>query len=143
MPKYYDCQGTLYISVNCYDCGMTLTSKDVDLLKKFEESLWKRESRFDNDYMRSILAEDFFEFGQSGKIYNLEISLSAPDQEINANLPLKDFAVHQITKDVVLITYISEVRYDDLEVANRSSLWLKTDDGWKLKFHQGTPVATT
>jgi hypothetical protein len=119
---------------------MALSNTDMELLKKFEESLWRRETRFDNGYMRSILAEDFFEFGRSGKVYDLDISLSAPDQDINATLPLKDFAVHQITENVVLITYISEVKYDDLEVANRSSLWLKTDAGWKLKFHQGTPA---
>ena len=61
-------------------------------------------------------------------------------QEIHAKLPLRDFAVHQISNDVVLVTYISEVQYETLEVGNRSSLWFKTQDGWKLKFHQGTPT---
>lgn len=109
-------------------------------LERLEESLWKRETRFDDAYMRSIMAEDFFEFGRSGKIYSIDVSLSAPDQEINAKLPLKDFTIHQIDENVVLITYVSEVQDEELEVGNRSSLWLKTNDGWKLKFHQGTPT---
>ncbi len=109
-------------------------------LERLEESLWKRETRFDEAYMRSIMAEDFFEFGRSGKIYSLDIYLSAPDQEINVKLPLKNFTIHQIDERVVLITYISEVQYGELEIGNRSSIWLKADNGWKLKFHQGTPT---
>ena len=119
---------------------MALNNYDFQKLQELEESLWKRETRFNEAYMRSILAEDFFEYGRSGKIYNIDVSLSAPDQEINAKLPLKDFSIHEIDEKVVLITYISEVQYDEMEIGNRSSLWLKTDNGWKLKFHQGTPT---
>ncbi len=119
---------------------MALENHDIEKLRELEESLWRRETRFNEAYMRSILSEDFFEFGRSGKIYTIGVSLSAPDQEINAVLPLKDFAIHEIDDRVVLVTYISEVRYDELEMGNRSSLWIKTDSGWKLKFHQGTPT---
>ena len=119
---------------------MDLKKDDIEKLRELEESLWKRETRFDDKYMRSILAEDFFEFGRSGKIYTIDVSLSALDQEINAVLPLKDFTVHEIDEKVVLITYISEVQNQELEVGNRSSIWKKTDSGWKLKFHQGTPT---
>ncbi len=119
---------------------MPLTQIEIEQLKKLEESLWISETRFHNDYMNSILSPDFFEFGRSGRIYTKEQSLSAPMQEIHAKFPLKNFEVHQITDDVVLVTYVSEVQYEELEVGNRSSLWLRTLDGWKLKFHQGTPV---
>jgi hypothetical protein len=90
--------------------------------------------------MRTIMAKDFFEFGRSGKIYSIDEVLSAPGQEIKTKFPLKDFVIHEIDERVFLITYISEVQYDELEIGNRSSLWLKTEDGWKLKFHQGTPT---
>lgn len=86
--------------------------------------------------MDSILSPSFFEFGRSGRTYKREETLSAPFSKINAKFPFKDFKVHAITNDVVLITYISEVQYDELEVGNRSSLWLRTTDGWKLQFHQ-------
>ena len=119
---------------------MALDNYDTQKLQELEESLWKRETRFNETYMRSILAEDFFESGRSGKVYSIDTSLSAPDQEIRAKLPLKDFAIHEIDERVVLVTYISEVQYDEIEVGNRSSLWIKSDSGWKLKFHQGTPT---
>ena len=39
------------------------------------------------------------------------------------------------------MTYVSEVLYGDkVERANRSSIWSRHGDGWKLRFHQGTPI---
>lgn len=119
-----------------------ISAEDFEKLKQLEESLWIAKTRFDKKYMDSILSPGFFEFGRSGRIYKREETLSAPQHEINISLPLKDFNVRTITKDVALITYISEVTYDKLEVGNRSSLWLKSLDGWKLQFHQGTPVTS-
>ena len=119
---------------------MKFSDADLQELKKQEESLWRTETRFDHDYMDNILADDFFEFGRSGRVYSKQESLSAPLQEIHARLPLKNFEVHPISDDVALVTYISEVQYDELEIGNRSSLWLKTNDRWKLRFHQGTPT---
>ena len=119
---------------------MALDNSDIQKLHELEESIWKSETRFNEEYMRTIMAKDFFEFGRSGKIYSIDECLSASYQEIGAKLPLKDFAIHEIDEKVVLITYISEVQYDEIEIGNRSSLWLKNEDGWKLKFHQGTPT---
>ena len=119
---------------------MALDNSDIQKLHELEESIWKSETRFNEEYMRTIMAKDFFEFGRSGKIYSIDECLSASYQEIGAKLPLKDFAIHEIDEKVVLITYISEVQYGEIEIGNRSSLWLKNEDGWKLKFHQGTPT---
>lgn len=117
---------------------MQISNEDVEKLKQLEESLWIAKTRFDKKYMDSILSPGFFEFGRSGKTYKREETLTAPFSEIHARLPLKDFKIHAITDGVVLVTYISEVKYDELEVGNRSSLWLKTPTGWQLQFHQGT-----
>lgn len=113
---------------------------DVNVFQLLEESLWIPKTRFNPEYMERILAPDFFEFGRSGNVYSRSEVLSAPYSEINIKLPLKNFIVHTITDSVVLITYVSEVQYDDLEVGNRSSLWRKTATGWQLYFHQGTVV---
>jgi hypothetical protein len=118
-----------------------LTNEDFNILKRLEESLWISDTRFDPEYMDRILSPDFFEFGRSGRIYKREEILSIPCREIRATLPLQDFAIHPITEDVVLVTYVSKVQGDKtLEVGNRSSLWHKTNSGWQLQFHQGTPV---
>ncbi len=119
---------------------MELSNIDYQELQKLEESLWVAETRFDRAYMERVLAPDFFEFGRSGRMYTREKSLSAPAQTINAKLPLRDFAVHLIAPDVALVTYVSEVMYETVELANRSSLWTKGEKGWQLRFHQGTPL---
>jgi len=119
---------------------MDIKKEDFDKLLELEESLWRSETRFNREYMEKVLSPDFFEFGGSGRIYEREDTLSAPAQEIRATLPLKDFTAHFISEDAILVTYISEVEYDTIEIRNRSSLWVKTPAGWQLRFHQGTPT---
>lgn len=121
---------------------MQINNEDLEKLKELEESLWIAITRFDQEYMNRILSPLFFEFGRSGRIYKRDETLNAIYQKINVVLPLKEFHVHPISDDVVLVTYKSEVTYDKLEISNRSSLWLKTSKGWQLQFHQGTPLLT-
>ncbi len=120
---------------------MQIRDEEKETLRQLEESLWIASTRFDFNYMNRILAHDFFEFGRSGRVYQRADTLAIKPQEIKAKLPLKNFAIHLISQDVVLVTYISEVEYEKVEVGNRSSIWSKTEGRWQLRFHQGTPVA--
>jgi hypothetical protein len=120
---------------------MPLLNQDVrEKLYELEVSLWRPETRFDDGYMDKVLADDFFEFGRSGRTYERDVVLGVPAQDIDIELPLEDFAVHSVAENVVLVTYVSNVQYETLEVGNRSSLWVHEDGRWKLRFHQGTPV---
>ena len=119
---------------------MELKQEDFNKIRELEESMWRAETRYDLKYMREVLSPEFFEFGRSGRKYNIEETLSSPKQEINILLPLKDFKVHIISEEVFLITYLSEISGKELLKSNRSSLWKKTESGWRLMFHQGTPV---
>src|SRR5687768_10206192 len=51
---------------------ITLTDEECEALRKLEEELWREETRFDLRRMREIIAEDFFEFGMSGRFYRRE-----------------------------------------------------------------------
>lgn len=117
-----------------------LSEQDRDDLKRLEASLWRKETRFDRAYMERTFAPDFFEFGRSGRTYTRE-QMFGGSGEIRATL--KNIVVHEITADVALVTYVSEVMYEQLEIGNRSSLWSRTPSGWKLRFHQGTAVTTS
>jgi len=121
---------------------MRLDTSDIEELRQLEESLWRRETRCDPDYLRSITTDDMFEFGRSGRTYTRDDLLDIPDQEIPATLPLQGFTVHEVAADVALVTYVSEVQYTTLDLGNRSSLWVRRDGRWKLRFHQGTPIPT-
>lgn len=118
----------------------TLDDQKRRRLYELEESLWRAETRFDREYMDELLAEDFVEFGRSGRTYSREECLAVSDQEIDIDLPLDDFEVRDVAEGVVLVTYVSVVQYEELEVANRSSLWVRRDGEWRLRFHQGTPT---
>src|SRR3954470_10666605 len=104
-----------------------INEQDCDALRKLEESLWIAETRYNGAYMEGIFAPDFFEFGCSGRIYKREEMLgNRAQREIKAKLPLEAFQVHPIAEDVVLVTYVSELLYEEIQRCNRSSIWIKT-----------------
>jgi len=122
---------------------MHLTIEERDALRLKEETLWRAETRFNPDLMDKIFAADFVEFGRSGRRYERSemIFTADPDAVIDAKLPLPDYSVELVAPDVALSTYTSEVRYGDiLERGRRSSLWIRVEGLWKLRFHQGTPL---
>lgn len=121
---------------------MNLSASELTELKELEEKLWIAEFRFDRAWMENVLAEDFFEFGRSGKTYSRSECLDIDHGDmIDATIPLPEFVARYIGSDTVQTIYKSIVKYDgETEYGNRSSIWRKTSNGWKLKFHQGTPT---
>ena len=118
-----------------------ISPQDVDELRQLEESLWIAQTRFDQAYMQQILSPEFVEFGRSGKVYGREETLSTAYHDIRCTFPLKNFTAQRIEANVFLVIYVSECISDgQVLVANRSSIWIKTPQGWQLRFHQGTPV---
>jgi hypothetical protein len=119
-----------------------VTDLDITTLRRLEEELWIAETRYDAVYMNEIFAPDFFEFGRSGRVWSRDALLVKGGSFIDAVLPLPDFAVREISSDVVQVTYNSVVTYDGVvEYGRRSSIWSRanTKVGWQLRFHQGTP----
>ncbi|UWR25089.1 nuclear transport factor 2 family protein [Sulfitobacter sp. S223] len=116
--------------------------EDRNTLMALEESLWLANTRFDPDLMDKTFAESFVEFGRSGRRYERAemIFESTPHAVIDAELPLQHYALELIAPDVALATYTSIVRYGErVERGRRSSIWVKVEGRWKLRFHQGTP----
>ncbi|MEQ1872134.1 MAG: DUF4440 domain-containing protein [Ilumatobacteraceae bacterium] len=110
------------------------------VLQPLEESLWRSETRYDAAYMEAILAPDFVEFGCSGRIWSKSGGVPMGSEPIAVALPLPAFTVRLVGEGVALVTYVSEVQYETLQRANRSSLWVFNGVRWRLMFHQGTPV---
>ena len=118
-----------------------ISSQDRDELQHLEESLWMAHTRYDQAYMKRILSPEFVEFGRSGRVNGREETLSATSHDIRCTIPLKHFAAYCIEANVFLVTYVSEIFSEgDVLRANKSSVWIKTPQGWQLRFHQGTPV---
>lgn len=114
------------------------------ILEALEESLWHPDTRFDDALMSATFADDFIEFGRSGRVYSRNEMLLGhmAGSQIKAVLPLRDFKARYLAQDVAQVTYISAVDYDGVTAyANRSSIWSRIEEGWQLRFHQGTPRA--
>lgn len=117
-----------------------LTAEDRDQLERLEEDLWREETRFDVAYMEQVLADDFVEFGRSGRIYQRSEALAVSKQPIDAVLPLPDLEIRLLGEDIAQVIYNSHVTYHGVvQKAHRSSIWSRTVKGWVLRFHQGTP----
>ena len=118
----------------------TLSSDDSAALRELEEALWRVETRCDRAWMDEVLAEDFLELGRSGRVYNREQILNFSLDQIAAVLPRPDFEARALSGDVALLTYNSAVTIEgEVAHARRCSVWSRVADGWKLRFHQGTP----
>jgi hypothetical protein len=116
---------------------------DAARLTALEESLWRPATRFDREHLARVFADDFDEFGRSGKHWSREASIAADAAAFEAVLPLPGLRIRALGPDVALLTYRSETTYPDdgvTLVANRSSVWQRIDGEWRLRFHQGTPT---
>jgi hypothetical protein len=55
-------------------------------------------------------------------------------------LPHDEYRLDLIDEDVALARYVSRSHHDGAEPgAERTSVWINTNEGWRLRFHQGTP----
>lgn len=116
---------------------------DAAVLRRLEESLWREETRYDVAYLERVLADDFAEFGRSGRRYGRADILASTPGPIDAVLPLAAFGVQPLGDDILLVTYVSRLTWQGaVELTNRSSVWRRGGpEGFRLVFHQGTPTS--
>ncbi len=121
-----------------------MSESDARTLVELEEGLWRAETRQSPDWMDRVLAEDFIEFGASGRRYERAEILQPASGSLDVVLPLPEYAVRFLGDDVALATYVSVQVLPEggRRVARRSSVWRREPDGWKLAFHQGTLLPT-
>lgn len=111
-------------------------------LLALEEELLSFQVRTSATRLNELLADDFVEFGSSGRIYDKPtIIRELGESGFVAGFEVGDFRLVMSGEDSALVTYRCEVRSDNGDVirkSNRSSLWRLVDDRWQLVFHQGT-----
>ena len=121
---------------------MSETRKEVGAhLRALEETLLDPAVRRDRARVEALLAEEFEEFGSSGRVWTREQILDLLASEDYERPSMEDFRCAVIAKNVALVTYRS-VRTDAASGLKasvlRSSLWVKDAQGWRMRFHQGT-----
>jgi hypothetical protein len=124
-----------------------LNSKNAALLEKLRQleiELHGNEARRNRTRMESLLHPDFLEFGRSGTRYTRDDILG--DVSAESVLPViraQNFDLVVLAEDVALLTYLSAQTDAEGSLHRhtlRSSLWVRTDVGWQMRFHQGTPT---
>lgn len=109
-------------------------------LAHLEEGLW-RETRADPEWMDRVLHPAFAEVGRSGRTYDRQEAIETTGYAYFIELPLEGFAMELIDEDVALVRYISNESLEgEMSPAHRTSVWVNTNEGWRLRFHQGTPL---
>lgn len=95
--------------------------------------------RRNREAVSALLAEDFCEFGSSGRIWSRETILDLLATEDYPSSPaVEDFTLQLLAPDIVLVTYRT-VRPQQSTL--RSSVWKRNKTGWQVLFHQGTKQA--
>ena len=113
-------------------------------LIELEMELHRIDTRRNTARLEQLLHPDFVEFGRSGRRYSRHEVL----QEFagGGDMPpvqARDFELAELGPEVALLTYRSahvspagELFRETLRV----SVWVETATGWRMRFHQGTPI---
>jgi hypothetical protein len=115
----------------------------LQVLRALEVEMHHPQVRADRARMEQLLHPDFLEIGRSGAIYTRaevldEFALKPPSYTVWS----QDFAVTRIAPMLAMLLYRS-AHIDDVQRLDRhtirTSIWQSTEQGWQVRFHQGTP----
>jgi hypothetical protein len=117
----------------------------LEALGSLEKELHKGETRRNRKRMETLLHPDFVEFGRSGIRYSPAdvLEASGPNSALPA-IHSEHLQMIHLAEGIVLLTYVSSHLDSDGNTTRRtlrSSIWVLTETGWQLRFHQGTPTS--
>lgn len=121
-------------------------------LENLENFLFDPVARRDSAVVSSLLAEEFREFGSSGRTYTKLDILAELSTEQPVVITLTGFTCQLVSPTTALVTYKSISSHDNRPPtqALRSSVWVlraparlyshspSEDATWQMLFHQGT-----
>lgn len=112
------------------------------------QHLWNLETRLlqpsvrqSADEVSTLLADEFIEFGSSGRIFTKQAIIDALHNESPTTRTVSDFKATGLSQDIILVTYRvtrKETNGEPPTHSLRSSIWKLIDGGWRMVFHQGT-----
>lgn len=114
----------------------------AQLLISQELALLRPEVRGSAAALDRLIADDFHEIGANGSAFGKEEVISRLPSENGVGFAARDFALRRVAEDVVVLLYRAERSVQGMTAASlRSSWWRRESDGWRMVFHQGTPLA--
>ena len=117
----------------------------LDTLRELEVETHQPHVRTDHRKLEQLLHPNFFEVARSGALYSRDSVLAEfSNHPPSYSVWSQDFQLELVAEGLALLTYRSAHIADDGTLerhTQRTSLWQSTEQGWQLRFHQGTPVA--
>jgi len=116
---------------------------DADEILRLEERLLDPRIRRSRSEIEALLADDFVEFGGSGRVFDRDAVIAALAEESGIEFTVHDFRTTRVAVDASLATYRVAARIaatGEVRHSLRSSLWVRRAERWRMIFHQGTPT---
>ena len=108
-------------------------------VEALERRLLEPAVRSSRKALNELLADEFVEFGSSGRVWNRSEIIADLLAESKSEIEMDCVQARHIGENVILLTYRSRrVAEPESAAALRSSLWRRQEGSWKLTFHQGT-----
>lgn len=110
-------------------------------IRHLEEQLLLDEVRTSANILEKIIDPNFFEIGSSGKIYRYKSGDTF--LPVNGKCYINNFSIRELAYSVILVTYEFHMVASKISKSKctlRSSIWKQNEFGWKIIFHQSTPV---
>jgi len=110
-------------------------------LRAREESHLRYESRSCAESMADFLADEFVEFGSSGRMIDRGSAIDAAASGAPFHFRIDAFAVQRLAEEVALTTYRLSAWSEsesEAKITLRSSVWVYRVGRWQMIFHQGT-----
>lgn len=111
----------------------------TDLLESLERQLLSPSVRR-SERAGQLLADDFVEFGSSGRVFGRAEILTALRDETPMAITASAFALRLLGPETALLTYRTVRQGESPCHALRSSIWQCDGGTWRMVFHQGTPT---
>lgn len=106
-----------------------------------EERLLQPEVRKNPGELAELIADDFIEYGSSGKIYSKRDIIDALPNAPAPETEIEEYHARSLSPQVILLSYklLSRSRESGRpDRSERSSIWRLTDGRWQIVFHRGT-----
>jgi hypothetical protein len=102
----------------------------------------RREFGTSRSDLERMTDDGFWEIGASGRIYQRDfvienLLLRYAEGPEPHDWPCRDFTIVSLADDSYLLSYTLD---EPDRVTRRSTIWRRAPEGWKIVFHQGTPV---
>jgi len=124
-----------------------MTQPDASIerqLRELEESHLRSDVRSSSESMQALLADEFIEFGSSGRIFDRAAAIAAVAGQPGFESRIDDFVVRALSPEVALTMYRLSAWTTpggQARVTLRSSVWMHRAGRWSMVFHQGTLVS--